>query len=201
MAIVPITKIRIFAYRHDVAQMLEIAQKIGAIEFKKVEEIDGFLNEPNNSVGENNSKLARISEAITFLSNYEEKLGTFTQLKQGSTIIVSEPQLVDQLPNELDLDSILLTTKDLQSNLVNLSDKLESLTEAKNLLTPWQSLSVPLNSLTTKHTNTLLIRVKDKKGNRSQQNQILELLEESFRKANVEVYIEKVGEHLYKLQH
>lgn len=200
MAIVPITKIRIFSYRHDVAKMLEIVQKIGVIEFKKVEEIKGFQNEANNLVSESNSKLARISGAITFLSNYEEKLGTFAKLKKGSLISISETQLNKDLLNESELESTLLNLNILESRLSNIKTEINLLKERRASLIPWQALTVPLESLKTKRTNTCLFKIKNLKSNKAQSKlSLVELVRQLLDNANIESYIEDVGNYYFSV--
>lgn len=203
MAIVPITKIRIFSYRHDVAKMLEIAQKIGAIEFKKVEEIEGFLNEsntPNTLVSESNSKLANISRVITFLSNYEEKLGTFAKLRKGSLISISETQLNKDLLNESELESVLLNFNILESRLNNIKTEINLLKERRFNLIPWQSLKVPLGSLKTKRTNTYLFKIKNLKSNKAQSKlSLVDLVTELLGNFKIESYIVDAGKHYFSV--
>ncbi len=189
MAIVPITKIRIFTYRHDVAKMLEIAQKIGAIEFKKNEEIEGFLSETNTSTNESNSTLADVTQAITFLSNYEEKLGTFARLKQGISIAIDETTLNNEVFDNQNLNETLSEIEEKQSSLTNLKDKTRRLSEMREVFLPWISLNLPLKSLTTTRTKTHLVYFK--KGTKKIDH--LTLLTNSLNEAGLESFVEVVG--------
>lgn len=160
MAVVPISKVRILSYRSDVAKMLDIVQRAGAIEFKEVAEIKDFSVEAV-VLGKNYQDLiSKIKHNIDILGHYEVKMGTLAKLKQGTTINLSESQLAEQLVDNSELEAIFEEIRAGHDEEVNLKEQIRVAGERKKQLLPWQSLTIPMQSLLTKSTNTYLLRVK-----------------------------------------
>ncbi len=192
MAVVPIVKVRVLSYRSDATKMLEIAQKMGVIEFKKIEENDGFLTEVLAIDGKSSETLLKINQALSFLREFEAKIGTFEGLKQGSLVSLSEKQLNEQVFKTEQLETILATIKQTQARLVEKQDQIRLTIEIKNNISPWAGLSVPIKFLNTRRTRTHLVRFKKNSAGQD----TLALLTNNLQEAKIEVYIERVSSQL-----
>ena len=136
MAIVPIKKIRLVTHRDDVSLALEVIQKIGAVEFKTVTEVDNFAGEALESEKNTLVTLAQMDQSIKFLSDYELKLGTYASLKQGTSIVVKESLIANRLLSESELQIVLNDVKQIQTELSTVQEKIRTLNERKIALLP-----------------------------------------------------------------
>lgn len=198
MAIVPIKKVRLVVHRDDVSKVLEITQKIGVIEFKSVSESSDFSGEDFVAEKTILSTLNQIDRSITFLTNYEKKLGTYDSLVQGVSIPVKESQLLNIQLSESELTKTLAEVEEMQGELNSNQEKIRGISEKKAVVSPWQALTISPNTFNTKFTQTTLIRfsrnivVKKDGVNLSMSLQ----LEESLDQAGIEGYVTEISSKL-----
>ena len=190
MAIVPIKKIQIVSHRDDIDGILQVAQEVGAVEFKKVDSVENFSGEYLTNKDEYLNIISKVKFAISYLSKYETKLVTFAQLKKGTIINISPKQIDEKIPNDKELDSIICEIDQTQCDLNNIHKRIESLTERKNTFLPWVALDAPLDSLKTKNTVTYLLKFAS--SNNKENVSLVDVIEKTFSEMNIDVFTQVV---------
>ena len=167
MSVVSMKKVRLLTHRDDVAGVLEVAQKSGAVEFHRVGEVDDLDTMEIKPETKIVSTLGQLAQAVNFLGNYEPEKGTLAKLREGTTIELTESALKTKFDEtDTKLEAMLSEVEALQTELLSINDRLRSLNETKDIYTKWENLSVPLGSLNTKYTTTHLVQLKDVTSNK-----------------------------------
>ncbi len=171
MSVVAMKKVRLLAHRNDAVALLEIAQESGIFEFHAINSDDaGHFSENAISSDSNtatNHTLTRVSSAVNFLNNYEPEIGLLNKLKHGTTISLTETEIKDRTKDgEAKLDTVLSEVESLHEKLTTLNEERRSAAETRSVFAKWQKLDIRPDTLTTKHTKTFLVQIKDPSSNK-----------------------------------
>ncbi|USN88030.1 MAG: hypothetical protein H6779_01120 [Candidatus Nomurabacteria bacterium] len=190
-------KVRLLTHRTDAEKVLEVAQAVGAVEFQAVADLGEVENSVEAYEVGQSTELSRITQALTFLNTYEPTVGTWTKLVEGTTIEIKESELKKQELVGAEIEGILEEVASLHNKVVENSEQLRTLRESRDILTRWQTLSVPLSKLTTAYTATYFTRKKDSNSKKNESTaSFADQLEQALAEAGVTAYTEEINDDL-----
>lgn len=162
MAVVLMHKVRVVSHSSKTDEVLSILQKHSAIAFTETtfdsaEEIT--LDFPHAQL------LPKVQHAVLFLKPYEQKRSLWKTLREGSTTDLSESDVLKKVSDTDAVAQVVEEVEKIQVEFTDANEQVRKLSERRESLKRWDSLTIPLQNLKTEFTRTLLL--KDAGMNRS----------------------------------
>lgn len=153
MSVVPMQKVRLVVHVDDVDKVLNIIQRVSAVEFRTAA-IEG---KASNLQFPHAQLLPRVLHGVQFLEPYAVKKGLWKTLREGSLAELTEKD-VERIINDTDVaQAIVDDLEQLQVEFADTTEKVRLLGEKHQLLLSWKGLPIRLADLTTEKTQTFLI--------------------------------------------
>jgi len=156
MAVLPVKKMTIFALEEDNKQLLSALQKYGGVQINDLSTIDdlpiGIISptvEDDRELSEYNTTLDKLSNAIKFLSTYDEAKKPLLAPRPNLTHIE-----VDEILSNLDSYLKLVGyANEINHNLITLSSHKAKITANIDQLKPWLKLNCAVETIKdTRHS-------------------------------------------------
>ncbi len=157
MSVVPMQKVRLTVHSTDVDKALDIIQKIGALEFRDVDN-SGLDTTNPDLISPNSELLPRLQHAVSFLGIYAPKVGLWKTLREGSKYSLSESEVTNYLSDTDAVESVVTDLEALQVEFADKNEQVRSLEEKHSLLSEWKDLPIKLSNIKTKSTVTFLLK-------------------------------------------
>lgn len=159
MSVIPMKKVRLLVHDNDVEKVLSLAQAGAVMEFQEVTEVEGLSvnSKTAKEAIQDNSIFSAVSQLITALAPFEEKIGTFAKLVNGTSIDLVENSLDKNEPSKDKLKSITNEVFSWQEKLRTVNERLRKTQEDKEAFANWEKLNIPLENLLTNNTKTYLL--------------------------------------------
>ncbi len=149
-------KIELLVHRSVTTPVLRVIQKLGLMEFTKVE-TPLQVRETEKNVFEFNYTSSRLDWAVSFLSSFDEKKGGLRRAIEGDKIFIYENALERTVSNYY-YNQTIDALQSLEERINDNAAKLKALEDEMSLLKKWTSIDVSLGEgLSTKKTQTLLL--------------------------------------------
>lgn len=142
MAIAKVKKIEIIGLEKDKLELLAMLQKLGIVE---IINISSEEKEVPSQIGAVEVNLLEIEEAISFLAGFKEKAGLLESIVKFKPLVFE--QQLREVISEFNYQNLLKEITSLRNQLREITQHKEKLIQERQLLLPWQKLSVYLDEL------------------------------------------------------
>jgi len=142
MAVVPMQKIKIVVHSSRKEELLELLQAKGALE---ISDITDNKTDVNQSVLDHEHHdveymLAKISFAIDFLKDYEQKKTGIAAMLQGDIVDVTS-ETFDAITQQFAYMDVVEKIEGVDAELNTINNRIKELSEESVILKPWENLT------------------------------------------------------------
>jgi len=176
MAVIPMQKVQLIVYDQDVEATLEVIQRLGALEFKAVEDLSVAKSQKIESP--NAQLLPLVQHAVQFLEPYAPKVSLWRTLREGSVTELTEDEIMTRMQATDVVKSVVTDLEELQVEFAEKRQIVRALEEKKTILEDWKELPIALKDLSTKRTVTRLV-TRERDSEEKLEHQITEKLGET----------------------
>lgn len=159
MAIIKMQKIRLLVYRTAASDVLRSIQKLGVVQFTKVEDKEyvSSLKQREKTIFEFDYVSNRLDFAVKFLSRYAKTKKTISQALDGSRVRTTGKNLY-KIANSFYYNEIIDEVQNLGVKINDAHAKIKTLNKEEKILSQWTKLDIPLGTSTeTAFTETLFL--------------------------------------------
>jgi V/A-type H+-transporting ATPase subunit I len=150
LSISKMLKIQLVGHVSIKEKLKRFLRERGIVEITEVslDEKDERTGRPNHG-DEMEGTLERTNDAIEFLSRFEEKMSLFARMGKGP--LVATRRKIEELLNEVDIEDIHARCSELNSKIKSSRDGVEDSKELERSLRPWETLNIPIQSISTEY--------------------------------------------------
>ena len=147
MAILPMLRLSLVGHKDEEEDVLALLQDLGVLEVEKINlEADSSIEWLPAKISDINRELSRLKLNITFLRDYIKTNSSIIDLFVPQKLPFSEEER-KRIIREFEENDGYSTIESWQSSLEEIKNSVNSLSQDKELLTPFEDLNFPIRDL------------------------------------------------------